>query len=175
MAFAGDPTPPRGVRNPTFPLPVFPDSHEWWNPDDWREAAAIAASITDDTSFQGVRIPTGTKFWLRAMASFPALQLVVLTQVRGFYKRKGGRQIAEPVPGLGWEIYLQRFSVADPEAIGGAFAAASREEEDSLLVKARYICNQQGCTEYVCVCVCLFVVEMVVCLLACVASIIFPD
>ena len=157
MASAAHPTPPRGVRNPTFPVPIFPNAQEWWNPEDWREAAEIAASVAERPVT--TLIATGTKFWLRAMARFPALRLVVLAQVDSFWKRRGGRRIAEQVPGLGWEIFLQRFSVAAPEAIGGVFAAASREDEDSVLVRFRYVCNKKGCTEYVDICV--RVVEMV--------------
>ncbi len=159
MASAADHPPDHGVRNPTFPVPVFPDTREWWNPEDWEEAMEIAASVDEEATFTNVQIPTGTKFWLRAMARFPALRLVVLAQVDSFWKRRGGRRIAEQVPGLGWEIFLQRFSVAAPEAIGGVFAAASREEEDSVLVRFRYVCNKKGCTEYVDICV--RVVEMV--------------
>ena len=166
MASAAHPTPPRGVRNPTFPVPIFPDAQEWWNPEDWREAAEIAASVAERPVAPTALIATGTKFWLRAMAGFPELQLVELHQVRSFWKRKSTRRIVKMVPGLGWDIFLQQFALAEPEEVGGQFAAAAREEEDPVLVGAYFECSKHSCTEYVCVCVCvcacLCVVEMLV-------------
>ena len=134
-------------RNPTFPVPVFPDTVEWWNPIVWQEAMEIAASIDEATTFEGVKLRTGTGFWLRAMARFPALRLVVLRHDYTWFKRKSAKRIVEEVPGLGWEMYLQRFRLADLSDVGGPFAAETRAEEDCPLVTVCYNCNKKGCTK----------------------------
>lgn len=133
--------------NPTFPVPVFPNTVEWWNPAVWQEAMDIMATITEETSFEDVKLRTGTGFWLRAMARFPVLQLVALRHESTFFKRKSGKKIAKEVPGLGWEIQLQEFRLADTSAVGGTFAAANREDEDAVLVTVLYYCNQKGCSK----------------------------
>lgn len=133
--------------NPTFPVPVFPNTVEWWNPAVWQEAMDITATITEETPFEDVKLRTGTGFWLRAMARFPALQLVALHHESTFFKRKSGKQIVKEVPGLGWEIQLQEFRPADASAVGGTFAAANREDEDAVLVTVLYYCNQKGCSK----------------------------
>ena len=138
-------------------MPGFPLTREWWNPEDWKEATEIAASIAEDTSFTNVPLPTGTGFFLRACARFPQIQLLHLRHRSTSWARKGGQPLVIPDPGLGWDIRLQRFTLAPQTELDGAFAEATREEENLPLVTVKYRCSKGGCTKYVLFSCCLTV------------------
>ncbi len=128
-----------------FPVPVF-QGREWWNADDWKEAIDVRQRVMRETlPNDGVRLQTGPGFWLQAMARFPQLQLAQLEHVSTFWKRRSRTPIVEQVPGLGWDMFLQRFRFAELSRVGGAFGAAGREASDPVLVKCVFRCSGKGC------------------------------
>ena len=124
-------------------VPGFPGSRRWWDAASWTEAIRLAELVkaNPDITMRDVELETGSGFWLRAMARFPALREIELLRRKGHMAHTADQRFVKQIPGDGHDVVLQKFTWNE-ELGGEEFTRAAMIARNQQLVTLDLKCKR---------------------------------
>lgn len=123
----------------------FPNSREWWNPQYWEQATAIAARISATAAPPiAAEVKTGFGCWLQLMAHFPQLREVNIHRTEGHFTPRNNKDMLKQEPGEGHDMFLQHFTW-DESVVGMEFDVPRLRASQAVLYRGVWRCTGNVC------------------------------